>query len=380
MQRPGYSKRSSGIHRRGYIVLEMADAKDIPTAEHEKEPGKRPPWWKRLWRRRSQQRTRKRKPWTLREFWGKPVWDWLQLLGTLAIPVVVAVAAAWFSWQQSTTQTQIEEQRAQGEALQAYLDQMSTLLLERDLRSSTEDNATQESIEARTLARSQTLTVLGRVDSSRKSQVLQFLDEANLIRSVNGKDPIVTLSRADLRGADLGGAYMNDAHLSDANLRDAFLSSADLSDANLNKAWLSDADLLGADLSGAALHNAYVADADLRVVNLRGADLRGAQLNYANLREANLSDANLSDEVLWRGSVLSDATDLSDANLSGANLSGANLSGAYGWTEEQLSAAKTLEGATMPDGQILKSEDNPDGQTFEEWLNSQGRKEDGKNA
>jgi hypothetical protein len=77
-------------------------------------------------------------------FRGMTAREWLQLLGTLAIPVVVAVATAWFSFQQSTTQTQIEEQRAQDEALQAYFDQMGTLLRERDLRSSTEDNATQE--------------------------------------------------------------------------------------------------------------------------------------------------------------------------------------------------------------------------------------------
>jgi uncharacterized protein YjbI with pentapeptide repeats len=207
-------------------------------------------------------------------FRGMTVRDWLALLGTLAIPIVVAVATAWFSFQQSTTQTQIEEQRAQDEALQAYFDQMSTLLLDRDLRSSTEDNATQESKEARTLARAQTLTVLGRVDSSRKSQVLQFLDEANLIRSVNGKDPIVALSRADL---------------SDANLRYANLHDAHLSDANLSNAWLRDANLILADLSG------------------------------ADLSDADLSDANLSD--------------------------------AKGVTEEQLeNEARTLEGATMPDG------------------------------
>jgi uncharacterized protein YjbI with pentapeptide repeats len=232
-------------------------------------------------------------------FRGMTVREWLALLGTLAIPIVVAVATAWFSFQQTTTQTQIEEQRAQDEALQAYFDQMSTLLLDRDLRSSTEDNATQESKEARTLARAQTLTVLGRVDSSRKSQVLQFLDEANLIRSVNGKDPTVALSRADLSGADLRGADLRGAHLSDANLRDADLSNA----------FLSNADLSGASGTG------------------------------ANLNEADLSDANLRDVFL------------TDAILFGVDLSGANLSDAKGVTEERLeNEARTLEGATMPDG------------------------------
>ena len=55
-----------------------------------------------------------------------------------------------------------QEQRAQDPALQAYLDQMSTLLLEKDLRNSEEDS------EVRTLARARTLTVLERLDPSRK--------------------------------------------------------------------------------------------------------------------------------------------------------------------------------------------------------------------
>jgi hypothetical protein len=35
---------------------------------------------------------------------------------------------------------------------------------------------------------------------------------------------------------------------------------------------------------------------------------------------------------------------------------------------EQLRAARSLEGATMPDGQRLRSAENPDGPTFEDWL------------
>src|ERR671911_1606237 len=85
-----------------------------------------------------------RKPWTLREFGGQTVWDWLHLLSALAIPVVLAAAGLWFTAQQDQRQQQIEtdraeaerelaEQRAQDEALQAYLDQMSQLMLERKL-------------------------------------------------------------------------------------------------------------------------------------------------------------------------------------------------------------------------------------------------------
>jgi hypothetical protein len=103
-----------------------------------------------------------RKPWTLREFGGKTLWDWLQLL---IGPVMLSLATVAFARQQDARQQRIEnkraeaerelaEQRAQDEVLQAYLTQMSTLLLEKDLRSSEEDS------EVRTLARARTLTVL----------------------------------------------------------------------------------------------------------------------------------------------------------------------------------------------------------------------------
>jgi uncharacterized protein YjbI with pentapeptide repeats len=164
------------------------------------------------------------KPWTLIEWGGKTVWDWMHLLSALAIPVILAVVGFWFTAQQDTRQQRIEsqraeaeralaEQRAQDEALQAYLSQMSTLMLENDLRLFTEDNAPEDSKEARTLARARTLTVLGRLDARRKSQVLQFLDEAELIGSVDGKTPII----------ELRGAHLSDANLNYANLRGAYV-------------------------------------------------------------------------------------------------------------------------------------------------------------
>jgi hypothetical protein len=112
-----------------------------------------------------------RKPWTLKEFSGKPVWDWLQLLSALAIPIVLAAAGLYFERQLADRQNRfedrrerqartIEEQRAQDEALQAYLDQMGHLLLEKDLRASDKDS------EVRTLARARTPTSSARNSSS----------------------------------------------------------------------------------------------------------------------------------------------------------------------------------------------------------------------
>jgi hypothetical protein len=84
----------------------------------------------------------KRRPWTLREVGGKTVWDWM---GLLIVPIVLSLITVAFTWQQDARQQRLEnqraeaerelaEQRAQDEALQAYLDQMDTLLLEKDLR------------------------------------------------------------------------------------------------------------------------------------------------------------------------------------------------------------------------------------------------------
>jgi uncharacterized protein YjbI with pentapeptide repeats len=220
-------------------------------------------------------------------------------------------------------------QRAQDEALQAYLNQMSSLLLEKDLRTSKEDS------EVRTLARARTLTVLGRLDRSGKIALMQFLVEADLVQRVDRREPIISL-----RGADLSDVGLFNADLDSANLIDANLSDASLRFAHLREANLSDANLSGADLYRA---------------NLSGANLGGGLTENKRLTEpANLSGA-----------------DLSSADLSGADLSGAtNLLGAQGIiTNEELDQqAKSLKGATMPNGQ-----------KYEDWLKSKNREEGGKN-
>ena len=71
--------------------------------------------------------------------------------------------------------------------------------------------------------------------------------------------------------------------------------------------------------------------------------------SIVNLKQANLNKINFSQAVITE-------IDLRDTNLSGADLSGAdlreaNLKGATDITPEELEkVAKTLQGATMPDG------------------------------
>src|SRR5215208_2203937 len=239
-------------------------------------------------------------------FRGKTVWNWLELL---IVPLALAVIGLAFSVQQDARQQRVENQRAeaerelavqraQDETLQAYLDQMSTLMLEKDLRNSDEDS------EVRTLARARTLTVLKRLDASRRAEIMQFLLEADLVRRVGGSAPVIELESAHLRDTSLVVANLSGAALKLARLSGANLLYADLSEADLR-----DADLRGANLNIARLRGADLRNADLTDANLRGADLRGAELRGAVLREANLRDAKgVTKNELDQAESLEDAT------------------------------------------------------------------------
>jgi uncharacterized protein YjbI with pentapeptide repeats len=267
----------------------------------------------------------------------KTLWDWIGLVGTVLIPILLAIVGQ----QLSTQQARIADDRARETTLQNYFDKMTELLLENDLRTSTPGSEVQD------IARARTVTTLRQLDKARRNILLRFLSQTGLI---GGEEAHVRLlSRADLREADLSGAFLYRADLSEATLSEADLSEADLSGADLRRAdlggailrraELSEADLSLADLSGAILREASLMRANLRgasliKVNLSGAKLSGAKLSLADLSGAILSKAHLTQadlrevtlpEADLHGADLSGA-DLGMADLSRAKLSGANLS------------------------------------------------------
>jgi uncharacterized protein YjbI with pentapeptide repeats len=261
---------------------------------------------------------------------GKTLWDWLQLL---IIPVVLAIGGYVINLTISRSEQEATKQRTQSEreaaekraeiereialdnqreaALQAYIDKIAELLLEKKLRESKS-----EEDEVRKIARVRTLTVLPHLDPKRKGSVLRFLIESNLI---DNEKTIIDLGEADLSGVHLIRGYFGEINLHKTNL---------------SKAYLYDVILLGANLS----------EADLSEANLTGIVLFMANLYRANLHQANLLGAELS------------KADLSEANLQGtdlckADMSEANLKDATGITLEELEKnARSLKNATMPDG------------------------------
>jgi uncharacterized protein YjbI with pentapeptide repeats len=261
-------------------------------------------------------------------FERKTIWDWLQLL---IIPVVLAVAGFSITQRRDQTDREIATDRLRQVALQEYLDRMTELLLKENLRKSEPD------AEVRNIARARTLTVLSGLDADRKRSLLQFLSNSRLISFID-------LSEADLTGVHFDFGKMSMAKLSGAKLNGANFDGTDLSEADLSLAelrlvGLSLTNLRNTNLSVADLRKSYLVTANLTGANLSQADLDDTKLIGAKLIEADLSGAELQ------------KADLSMADLSGANLSGANLKRAK-VTKKQLDKAKSLQGATMPDGSI----------------------------
>src|SRR5215208_7630750 len=187
-------------------------------------------------------------------------WNYLDVF---LVPVAVAGATVWLTLAQDKRQHEaeeeqdrrrredeiirrqidldVEEQRAQDEALEAYLDEISQLLTDekRPLsRARPGDNLS-------TVTRARTLTVLTRLDGHRKRSVLQFLYESGLVIKAR---VVVDLKGGDLSAANLSEADLSEAHLIGTNLHKVNLRRGDLRRAFLRAAHLHEAELKGAHL------------------------------------------------------------------------------------------------------------------------------------
>jgi hypothetical protein len=192
---------------------------------------------------------------------ARTLWDWLKLL---IVPAVLGAGgyylASFFTRTQNQATQVAAEQQAQDEALQAYLGQMSEMLIPNGDQPSLSDERPPDRL--KTVARARTLTLLPRLDADRKARVVQFLYESGLVTK-----PSAVL------------------------------------------------DLKGADLSVANLHKASLERTDLRSANLNGANLRGADLSSARLDLANLQGASLSQARGWTEEKLDEAESLTVATM-----------------------------------------------------------------
>ena len=202
-------------------------------------------------------------------FRGKTLWDWMGLIISAMIPLVLLLFGQSYSESQRVSNLEIEQDRQREVALQKYFDDMAELMLDRNLLTSKSDD------EVRSIARTRTLTVLRGLDGERKGLLLRFLYESELIGRYN---PIMNEKTGELENTEriilLEGADLKNAILRGVALQGAFLSMVDFS---------------GADLQDAGLYSANLQFVNFRDANLQGASLQetiliALQLQYFNNR------------------------------------------------------------------------------------------------
>jgi uncharacterized protein YjbI with pentapeptide repeats len=251
--------------------------------------------------------------------------------------------------------------------LQGYLDQMTQLLLEEDLRNSRQEDATSA------LARARTLTVLRRLDGEGRGSVIQFLYESELISQFQDdpqsfshpspeeaekleqeiknyiefqkyEEEVEELQKntqvewfaecyspgpeqiadPDTQFPSPGDKAKNkDLNKKLAELRERYWPKSGqlqvLPPLPPGSARIEPViDLVGANLAYAQLQGVWLRGADLEEVDLHGASLAGAELDGATLYQTLLDGANLE------GARLIGAR-MDDARLSGAHLRRADL-------------------------------------------------------
>jgi uncharacterized protein YjbI with pentapeptide repeats len=284
------------------------------------------------------------------------------IVGSILIPVTGGLLIGWagfkFNQRQRERDEAVENHQAQDNAIQAYLDQMSDLLVDRHLRSLPKGS------DIHRLAEAKTVEVLLGLDSERKRRPLKLVYGLGLImnrsHTAERDGALLDLENLSLNNPDTGekdGALLDLENLS--------LDHADLTELSLRDACLRFADLRGADLQGSDLRGADLGYADLRGANLTNADLSAANLSGANLlpydehEPAKLSLHNLKDHPLPSDNYLRSLaklqeerfrglprrltrrvknrllrrkpvtfTNLTDTKLAGANLTGAILANA----------------------------------------------------
>jgi uncharacterized protein YjbI with pentapeptide repeats len=225
---------------------------------------------------------------------GKSLWDWLQLL---LVPIILIAGIGWLSFQFSQANLQLSRQQHDTDLQIANAQQQATILA--SYESSISDlmlhdglRTSQPNSTVQLVANVETATALRQLAATGKGSLLRFLYETALIN--------------------------NDTHVIN-------LSQLDAHNTNLDNIDLRDTYLFGLDMHGSDMQNV---------------NLSYATLNYVNLTHANLAGADLH------------GSDMRDINLTGANLSGANLKDVTELTSAQLATAKSLIGATMPNGTL----------------------------
>jgi uncharacterized protein YjbI with pentapeptide repeats len=346
---------------------------------------------------------------------ARKVWDWLGLVG---IGSALTLGGLIITRKQREREEAVAIERAQDEALAAYLDQMSNLVVDHELGYDQEDPAVspvhylitrlrttrlwpgsgedqkvqdessdrKEQTRLLKVAQARTIAILLGLDSEHKRRPLKLVYELGLIK----KDGTENGAMIELKNAGLDHAYLSELSLSAANLSCADLRVSDLSGDDLSHSDLRLADLRGADLRRANLENADLTGANFLPYDERDPerwnlhnlatieDISKENFSPRKLRQGNrrfritvrdgrlttteLATTNLREAILMRAH-LNDAylcgadlreADLREADLSRADLRGADLRQVRNLTQEQIDVAIGDEKTKLTENESLR--------------------------
>jgi len=227
-------------------------------------------------------------------------------------------------------QQEIENERAQDDALQEYLNQISDPKTYKPLRKAAKQGY------RRAVMRAKLKTLLLRLNGERKGILLLFLHEAKLIKR---EEELLKRKMEEKLLEKEGGKEL---------LKRKMEEEEEEEEKDKREKWnypiLSLKDI---DLSETRLNSAVLVHDDLSGANVSKADLMGADLSNTNLRGSILRHAKL-DPYVYRG--VDKMYDTPTKYSTPVNLSGADLREAEGLTEEQIAQAIGDRTTQLPDG------------------------------
>ncbi len=193
----------------------------------------------------------------------KKPWDFVQLLATLSLPILIAYGTTAFT-----------DTRAKQETLTKYYDYINSLITAEENKPIDQAKKSPDTNEGTSkiwiVARARTLAALRDLkgDEERKVQLLIFLKEAGLIER---KSPKISLANADLTNLNLSNRNLSDINLSRANLQRTNIKGSSLSNVDLSQAIMRETSLnQETDLRGSNLRLAEVQPPTLMMAQLCG--------------------------------------------------------------------------------------------------------------
>jgi uncharacterized protein YjbI with pentapeptide repeats len=269
---------------------------------------------------------------------SKTLWDWLELL---IIPAALGIGAATFQYLENNKERNLRDELNQQRIFDDYIEEVSEKLSQY-----TRDELINNE-KMRLLLSANTAFTLNRLTVSRRTAILQFLHQAELItlsrfsrRNIEEQKAVtsvIKLKNATLHDIDLSliGKYefIYDINLSETNLRKANMNNTRISRCFFQEAELTEANFQDSEINTKCRFNkANMKKANLRNTKITGASFLACRLREVDLRRTHIKEVYFGDADLTRAmlqdSIIID-TDFRRADCTEAKFIGADMENAH---------------------------------------------------